>query len=450
MKMHLVSSVANMDLLYRGIEIQSATMANQTNHSMTGHSRQKVVVGDQFDDTVNEPPLHSHASLMQASCNQEKEVVENTTRFGGPVAATARAPPPPPLLSYYPAIVIVPSSMMQSQTPLTNMIVISAAPPSASPTTVIQEQIPPSLSFHNSFWMPSTQSNATTTNIHFAGNRQFAGNRYVPIAPRPINYEIPIAPRPVVNTDIPIASHPTVRFQGLETNVSSTMNQRMSLMKKLPTQTKQRHTSYNKENSDVCASSAYGTKLMSQIMKQKRYIAPFDDLLSPHPNAALIPNEIPPEERVPMMKVVQRDELCLFPVEFPKEMQPTDVLLGRGASSNRHMGNLFFRQLISYYRMAYHALPKGGKRQLSRNICNYVRMSGGRFLERRRHIQNGSHWYECGDGRALAKCAQALRETVRNRAGRRRTSTVNDEEIEEEDEEEDPNDDGENRSNGSE
>ena len=96
---------------------------------------------------------------------------------------------------------------------------------------------------------------------------------------------------------------------------------------------------------------------------------------------------------------------------FPTEVRPPDVLLGRGAMSNRNLGNLYFRQLISYYRDSYNTLRKGAKGQLARNICNYVRRSGGRFLEKRHHVRSENQWYECGDDRAQAKCAQALRET---------------------------------------
>jgi hypothetical protein len=57
--------------------------------------------------------------------------------------------------------------------------------------------------------------------------------------------------------------------------------------------------------------------------------------------------------------------------------------------------------------MAYCTAPKGDKGQLARNLCNYVRLSGGRFLTK---ADEDGRWYECGDERAIAKCAQAMRE----------------------------------------
>lgn len=212
-------------------------------------------------------------------------------------------------------------------------------------------------------------------------------------------------------------------------------------MKKLPTREKLCHSQPH-GGDDIGAASSYGTKLVDRIIHRSNdQSRPFHDLLSHHPNAALIPHSgVPLSERISMMKLVPRDEQCQCPVSVRHNMRPADVLLGRGGTSNRNMGNLYFRQLISYYRCFYHVLPKGSKGQLSRNICNYVRLSGGRFLEKRRH--HDEYWYECGDARALAKCSQALRETicVSSTGGRGSTSTKEQEE-EDDDEGYDDNDD---------
>jgi hypothetical protein len=82
-----------------------------------------------------------------------------------------------------------------------------------------------------------------------------------------------------------------------------------------------------------------------------------------------------------MMTFVERDEECMSPITYPKSVR--DVILGRDGLSSKHCGNLWFRNLVAKYRYVYITLPKGGKGQLARSIGNYVRLSGGRFLEKR-------------------------------------------------------------------
>lgn len=104
-----------------------------------------------------------------------------------------------------------------------------------------------------------------------------------------------------------------------------------------------------------------------------------------------------------------------------REIVSVDVLLGRGGMTNHHIGNIHFRNLVSYYRRSYCTAPKGMKGQLAKNLCKYVRLCKGRFLQKLDNDKsnfsqnncsnlNNSVWYECGDTRAHAKCGQALRE----------------------------------------
>ena len=78
--------------------------------------------------------------------------------------------------------------------------------------------------------------------------------------------------------------------------------------------------------------------------------------------------------------------------------------LGRGGH-NSHPGNLWFRELLQNYRLAYKTVPKCEKKRLSANLCNYVRQCSGRFL-----LNIEGLWYEVGDDRAHTKCGQRLRE----------------------------------------
>jgi len=70
-------------------------------------------------------------------------------------------------------------------------------------------------------------------------------------------------------------------------------------------------------------------------------------------------------------------------------------------------GNEHFRSLVAKFRLHYHLAKKGDKGKLSKKLANFVRHKGGRFLQKN---EDDGQWYECGDQRAWAKAAQALRE----------------------------------------
>lgn len=110
----------------------------------------------------------------------------------------------------------------------------------------------------------------------------------------------------------------------------------------------------------------------------------------------------------------------------------------RLTSNSIKKGNVWFRKLMERYRNAYCTAQKGQKSLLARNLCNYVRLNGGRFLEQfddnAEHDHKVAHaststtsssgnkkcdvlfrntiWYECGDVRAHAKVGQTLREGI--------------------------------------
>lgn len=152
---------------------------------------------------------------------------------------------------------------------------------------------------------------------------------------------------------------------------------------------------------------SYGTKLLATL-PQSSSDSVFCGILPEHPNILLIPHtDVAPGQRLPMVQHVARDERDRITAPF----RPEDVFLGRGSFAYQQTGNLSFRALVAAYREAYATLPKFGKGQMARNLCNYVRLSGGRFLEQRRQERGLPIWYECGDERAQAKCSQALRET---------------------------------------
>lgn len=111
---------------------------------------------------------------------------------------------------------------------------------------------------------------------------------------------------------------------------------------------------------------------------------------------------------VPRIPKTLPDEEQNHPIADIKE---NDVLLGRGGHTFSNPGNIKFRDLVSKYRMVYAAAPKVSKGALARYLCNFIRANQGRFLSRDRNHKWGSgDWYEVGDEKAVAKCAQALRE----------------------------------------
>jgi hypothetical protein len=126
-----------------------------------------------------------------------------------------------------------------------------------------------------------------------------------------------------------------------------------------------------------------------------------------HPSPILMPDSsVPYNQRIPAMPYVPSDTAKTYPIT-ESELRDRDVLMGRGGLTNQNVGNIWFRDLISHYRMAYCTVAKGQKRQLAVNIRNFVRTCSGRFLE---SDKNDKKWYECGDDRAVLKVGQALRE----------------------------------------
>jgi hypothetical protein len=136
--------------------------------------------------------------------------------------------------------------------------------------------------------------------------------------------------------------------------------------------------------------------------------SPFRVIVKEHPSKLLLvpQSDVDLPKQLPMQQFVPLHDIRKQHPVLESDVKNTDVMLGRGSSIQRHAGNVFFRELISHYRVAYCTAPKGNKGQLARNICNYIRLSGGRFLER----DTDGRWYECGDERATAKCSQAMRE----------------------------------------
>lgn len=91
-------------------------------------------------------------------------------------------------------------------------------------------------------------------------------------------------------------------------------------------------------------------------------------------------------------------------------ISPNDVLLGRGGGTNRHAGNIFFRDLVSQKQPAYIQARKKEKTVISKSIVATIRKRNGRFMK-----QENGQWVEVGDLKAAEKASQALREGLNDR-----------------------------------
>lgn len=99
-----------------------------------------------------------------------------------------------------------------------------------------------------------------------------------------------------------------------------------------------------------------------------------------------------------------------FDVEKPHS---NDILCGRGGSSNRHRGNIHFRELVAANKKTYVGLTKKQKMLVARNIVDAIRSTDppGRFLAK--DLDTGM-FYDIGLPRSLEKTSQALREKNSN------------------------------------
>eukprot|EP00536_Pseudo-nitzschia_multiseries_P015662 jgi/Psemu1/69591/estExt_Genemark1.C_9270014 len=97
-------------------------------------------------------------------------------------------------------------------------------------------------------------------------------------------------------------------------------------------------------------------------------------------------------------------------VEYITDIQPNDVLSGRGGATNSHSGNRAFRSLVKQYQNDYLKAKKRDKPQVAAEVVEIIREKGGRFLRRYPTKSEGVFWIEIGDVRAREKTCQALRE----------------------------------------
>lgn len=131
---------------------------------------------------------------------------------------------------------------------------------------------------------------------------------------------------------------------------------------------------------------------------------PLDDpaaMPEPAPVPVLVAHH-PAEELIAMVCAPAAEEITIT---------DQDVLFGRGGLTNRHIGNLRYRDIISIHRQDYVRAQKTEKPNVARRIVKAIRTgkNPGRFL---RKGEDGK-WHAVSDKEAAWKASQALREKSR-------------------------------------
>eukprot|EP00550_Attheya_septentrionalis_P005393 CAMPEP_0198292668 /NCGR_PEP_ID=MMETSP1449-20131203/13242_1 /TAXON_ID=420275 /ORGANISM="Attheya septentrionalis, Strain CCMP2084" /LENGTH=542 /DNA_ID=CAMNT_0043991885 /DNA_START=145 /DNA_END=1773 /DNA_ORIENTATION=- len=92
---------------------------------------------------------------------------------------------------------------------------------------------------------------------------------------------------------------------------------------------------------------------------------------------------------------------------YVHELNPADVLCGRGGATNCYPGNMAFRKLVKEHKGRYLLAKKKDKPSVAAFVVDFIREKGGRFLSKDRE---SATWIDIGDARAKEKTSQALRE----------------------------------------
>jgi hypothetical protein len=105
-----------------------------------------------------------------------------------------------------------------------------------------------------------------------------------------------------------------------------------------------------------------------------------------------------------------------------KEINPNDVLCGRGGLTNSHVGNQSFRCVVAEYQLEYLTARKSEKKGIAQKIVARIKENGGQFLQRS-SANNSDAWSISSDKRSVEKTSQALREglDVKHKTVRPRT-----------------------------
>jgi len=89
----------------------------------------------------------------------------------------------------------------------------------------------------------------------------------------------------------------------------------------------------------------------------------------------------------------------------------SDIVCGRGAPTNFHIGNERFKELVSGYHRAYYVAKRSDKPHIAMEILDILKTRGARFVRRMKgRSLASSQWVEVAHKIAYEKVCQALRE----------------------------------------
>lgn len=100
-------------------------------------------------------------------------------------------------------------------------------------------------------------------------------------------------------------------------------------------------------------------------------------------------------------------EPCSSTVVKITNIQPMDIMCGRGGAANKH--NSHFRLVVDQYKPEYLKAKKNEKREIAKRIVSDISSKGGRFL-RKVEEDSGGYWVQLDTTKAIEKTLQALRE----------------------------------------
>ena len=98
------------------------------------------------------------------------------------------------------------------------------------------------------------------------------------------------------------------------------------------------------------------------------------------------------------------------------DLQPNDVICGRGAAAKNHVGNHRYRLLITLHHDAYRNASKSEKSQITEMVVNEIYQIGGRFLKR--DLQK-SAWIQIDERSCREKTGHSLREMSMSKCGQK-------------------------------
>merc|ERR1712224_418198 len=92
-------------------------------------------------------------------------------------------------------------------------------------------------------------------------------------------------------------------------------------------------------------------------------------------------------------------------------LRDNDIVCGRGAPTNFHIGNSQFRELVLDYHRAYFVAKRSDKPRIAMKVLDVLASQGARFVRRIKGRSSvSSQWEEVAHKVAYEKVCQALRD----------------------------------------